>query len=63
VTARVVAGPAAAELITAAAAASLTIVGSRGRGGMSVLLLGSVSEPVSRRAGSPVAVVHPLTRS
>ena len=42
-----------------AEAADLVIVGSHGRGRLGRLLLGSVSEPVTRRAPCPVLVVRP----
>lgn len=57
---RIVAGPPARELVAASTAASLTVVGSRGHGAMTGLLLGSVSRRVSQQAQSPVAVVRDL---
>ena len=57
---RVVSGPPAAELVTASAGASLTVVGSRGHGAMTARLLGSVSHRVVHHAKSPIAVVRDL---
>lgn len=59
VTPRVVPGNAAGVLCDAAATAALLAVGSRGRGAVRSLLLGSVSQGVLHHASCPVALVRP----
>jgi nucleotide-binding universal stress UspA family protein len=56
---RVVEGPAATALIEAAKGAELLVVGSRGHGGFTGLLLGSVSDQVANHAPCPVVIVRP----
>lgn len=47
------------SLLTRASEAQLVVVGSRGRGGLSGLVLGSVSNALVHRAPCPVVVVRP----
>lgn len=49
----------AAGLLDQAKDASLVVVGSRGRGGLKGLLLGSVSRTVVERCPVPIAVIPP----
>lgn len=55
---RLVEGPAATTLIEAADGAELLVVGSRGHGGFTGLLLGSVSQQVANHAPCPVVIVR-----
>ena len=54
---RVVAGVPAEELLKAGEGADLVVVGSRGVGGFSRLLLGSVSSQVVQHATCPIVVI------
>ena len=55
---RVLAGTPRAALLTASADAQMLVVGSRGRGGLDDMRLGSVAQAVLHHAPCPVGVVH-----
>lgn len=55
---RIVEGRPATALAELSADASLVVVGSRGRGGVTGLVLGSVSQSLLRSSECPVVVVH-----
>jgi nucleotide-binding universal stress UspA family protein len=57
VTVRAVSGIAAKELVDASSDADLVVVGARGGGGFSQLLLGSVTNKVVSHAAAPVVVI------
>jgi nucleotide-binding universal stress UspA family protein len=57
VTIRAIKGVPAEELLNAAAGADMVVVGSRGTGGFSKLLLGSVSSHLTHHARCPVVVI------
>ncbi|MCW3767247.1 MULTISPECIES: universal stress protein [Paenarthrobacter] len=63
VTGDIVQGPAATVLLRAAEDADLLVVGSRGFGGFTGLLLGSVSTQVLHHSPCPVLVVRTKTRA
>jgi nucleotide-binding universal stress UspA family protein len=55
---KVLEGPAARTLLTVSEDALMLVVGSRGLGGFTGMLLGSVSAKVAEHASCPVLVVH-----
>jgi nucleotide-binding universal stress UspA family protein len=55
-------GNAAAVLVAESQGAEMLVVGSRGRGGFSGLLLGSVSQQAAHHATCPVVIVPPADR-
>ena len=57
VTVQVVSGTPAHELLSAAKGADMIVVGSRGAGGFTRLLMGSVSTQVSHHAHCPVVII------
>ncbi len=63
VTTVVAEGAAAAALLEAADGAELLVVGSRGHGGFTGLLLGSVSQQCATHGRCPVVVVHPTDQA
>ena len=62
VTVEVASGFPVEELLKASADADLIVLGSRGAGGFSQLLLGSVSHQVTHHAHCPVVIVPPEKR-
>jgi nucleotide-binding universal stress UspA family protein len=58
VTAILAEGAAAAALLDVAKEADLLVIGSRGHGGFTGLLLGSVSQQCATHSPCPVVVVH-----
>ena len=58
VTHRVLAGTPRAALLTATADAQMLVVGSRGRGGLDDMPIGSIAQALLQHAPCPVGVVH-----
>ncbi|HUK69744.1 MAG TPA: universal stress protein [Streptosporangiaceae bacterium] len=55
-------GPPRAALLEAAAEGQMLVLGSRGRGGVKGMMLGSVSQAMLHHAPCPVGIVHPPAR-
>jgi nucleotide-binding universal stress UspA family protein len=53
-------GDVSASLITAAKAADMLVLGSRGRGGFAGLKQGSVSQECAQHAACPVVIIKQL---
>ena len=62
VTVQTLSGTPAHELLSAAQNADMIVVGSRGAGGFTRLLMGSVSTQVSHHAHCPVVIIPPENR-
>jgi nucleotide-binding universal stress UspA family protein len=62
VTVRVASGSVVEELVNAAKDADMLVVGSRGAGGFSRLVMGSVCSLVTQQATCPVVVIPPTDR-
>ncbi len=62
VSVRVASGSVVEELVNAAKDADMLVVGSRGAGGFSRLMMGSVSSLVAQHATCPVVVIPPADR-
>jgi nucleotide-binding universal stress UspA family protein len=60
ITRMVAEGDVSASLITAAKAADMLVLGSRGRGGFAGLKLGSVSQECAQHAACPVVIIKQL---
>ena len=54
---KVIAGGASQVLVEQAKGASMLVVGSRGRGGFSGLMLGSVSQQAAHHASCPIVII------
>ena len=56
---QIIGGPPRAALLAAAAEAQMLVLGSRGRGGVKGMMLGSVSQSLLHHATCPVGIVNP----